>query len=628
MLAGRAYAVQGYRPRIEGLFSRIERWRNVDTGQTHWRTITAANVTTVYGATANSRIADPSDPARVFSWLVCASHDDAGNAIVYEYQAEDGAGVDTSVPSEQNRSELSRSAARYVKRIRYGNRMPWWAPGHPRRHAATEPDDPGWMFEVVFDYGDHEPDAPRPFPARRWPCRPDPFSTYRPGFDLRTYRRCHRVLMFHHFPDEPGVGDDCLVSSTDLSYTDIGPGGMTTLASVTHSGYRRGAAGGYVRRALPSLEFRYSQAVMSDQVRDLSPDALENLPAGISGTGYQWVDLDGEGLSGILARQGGAWFYKANLGDGWFAPERVLSTQPAMAATGQRQELLDLAGDGHLDLAELGGPMPGFYERRSEGGWHAFRPFRSWPNISWNDPDLRMVDLDGDGLADVLITGDDAFTWYPVAALRGLRTGASALTARGRRNTGPAAGLRRPRADHLPRRHDRRRTVRPGPGAQRGDVLLAEPRLRPVRRQGNHGPLAVAGRAGPVRPARVRLADIDGSGTADLVYLGAAKPRVYLNQSGNGFSEGHRLTAGSRRWTAWRSVMVADLLGRGTALPGLVLAAARRGRPPAALPRPDGGGQAVPPDRGGQQPRRGDDGSIRALDPVLPRRQGGRDGRG
>ena len=103
MLAGRAYAVQGYRPRIEGLFSRIERWRNVDTGQTHWRTITAANVTTVYGATANSRIADPSDPARVFSWLVCASHDDAGNAIVYEYQAEDGAGVDTSVPSEQNR---------------------------------------------------------------------------------------------------------------------------------------------------------------------------------------------------------------------------------------------------------------------------------------------------------------------------------------------------------------------------------------------------------------------------------------------------------------------------------------------------------------------------------------------
>ena len=562
-VAGRAYAVQGYRPRIEGLFSRIERWRNVDTGETHWRTITAANVTTVYGATANSRIANPSDPARVFSWLVCASHDDAGNAIVYEYQAEDGAGVDTSVPSEQNRSELSRSAARYVKRIRYGNRMPWWAPGHPRRPAATEPDDPGWMFEVVFDYGDHEPDAPRPFPARRWPCRPDPFSTYRPGFDLRTYRRCHRVLMFHHFPDEPGVGDDCLVSSTDLSYTDIGPGGMTTLASVTHSGYRRGAAGGYVRRALPSLEFRYSQAVMSDQVRDLSPDALENLPAGISGTGYQWVDLDGEGLSGILARQGGAWFYKANLGDGWFAPERVLSTQPAMAATGQRQELLDLAGDGHLDLAELGGPMPGFYERSSEGGWHAFRPFRSWPNISWNDPDLRMVDLDGDGLADVLITGDDAFTWYPALRYEGF---------------GPGKRAYRPwQEEHgaLAVFSDPEQTIYLAD--MTGDGLTDLARVRngetcywPNIGFGQFGAKVTMDRSpwlddpGQFDQRRVRLADVDGSGTADLVYLGAGEARVYFNQSGNAFSEGHGLNRGFPALDSLASVMVADLLGRGT----------------------------------------------------------------
>ena len=40
-----------------------------------------------------------------------------------------------------------------------------------------------------------------------------------------------------------------------------------------------------------------------------------------------------------------------------------------MAAPGQRQALLDLAGDGHLDLVELGGPMPGFYERTDERGW-------------------------------------------------------------------------------------------------------------------------------------------------------------------------------------------------------------------------------------------------------------------
>jgi hypothetical protein len=64
------------------------------------------------------------------------------------------------------------------------------------------------MFEVVFDYGDHDEHAPRPEPDRAWPCCPDPFSTCRPGFEIRTYRRCHRVLMFHHFPGEPEVGGD------------------------------------------------------------------------------------------------------------------------------------------------------------------------------------------------------------------------------------------------------------------------------------------------------------------------------------------------------------------------------------------------------------------------------------
>ncbi|MEJ7711923.1 MAG: SpvB/TcaC N-terminal domain-containing protein [Pyrinomonadaceae bacterium] len=32
-----------------------------------------------------------------------------------------------------------------------------------------------------------------------WLCRPDAFSTYRAGFEIRTSRLCRRVLMFHHF---------------------------------------------------------------------------------------------------------------------------------------------------------------------------------------------------------------------------------------------------------------------------------------------------------------------------------------------------------------------------------------------------------------------------------------------
>jgi len=568
---GRRFLVQRYRPRIEGLFSRIERWRDLGSGETHWRSITSGNVTTIYGATPASRVADPADPARVFSWLICESYDDTGNAAVYEYAAEDTAGVDTSLACERNRTELSRSAARYPKRIRYGNRVPLaasrLAASPEASHGGGErADHDNWMFEVVFDYGGHDERAPQPEPARPWPCRPDPFSTYRPGFEVRTYRRCHRVLIFHHFPEEPGVGAHCLVGSTDLTYQSTGGSGMTTLASVTHTGYRRHPGRGYHAQSLPPLEFRYSRAVIGHQPHDLGADALRNLPIGIDGSAYQWLDLDGEGISGVLARQGGAWFYKANLGDGRFAPERMLATQPAAAggAGGAAERLLDLAGDGHLDLAELGGPMPGFYERTFDRGWRPFRSFRSQPDISWNDADLRMVDLDGDGLADVLITGDDAFSWYPSLGYEGF---------------GPALRAYHPwseeKGPHLVFA-DPEQAIYLADMSGDGLSDLVRVRVGEVCYWPNTG----FGRFGAkvtmdgvpwldepdhFDQRRVRLADVDGSSMADLVYLHRDGARLYFNQSGNGFSEPEVLPQGFPRVDSLAEVMVADLLGQGTA---------------------------------------------------------------
>jgi len=115
------YIVRRYRPRIEGLFARIECWTNKATGDIHWRSISKDNITTLYGKDEKSRISDPEDPSHTFSWLICESYDDKGNAIVYEYREEDSAGVDLSAVHEKNRSEKGRSANRYLKRIKYGN---------------------------------------------------------------------------------------------------------------------------------------------------------------------------------------------------------------------------------------------------------------------------------------------------------------------------------------------------------------------------------------------------------------------------------------------------------------------------------------------------------------------------
>ena len=77
----------------------------------------------------------------------------------------------------------------------------------------------------------------------------DPFSSYRAGFEVRAYRLCQRVLMFHHFAGEAGVGGDCLVRSTDFAYSyeeDLSLARnpvYTFLRGVTQTGYKRNGGG-------------------------------------------------------------------------------------------------------------------------------------------------------------------------------------------------------------------------------------------------------------------------------------------------------------------------------------------------------------------------------------------------
>lgn len=135
--------------------------------------------------------------------MICESHDDEGNAIVYGYKEENSDGVDLSQAHERNRADQTRAANRYLKRIKYGNRTPYhpiFAEDQPLTPLPSE-----WLFEAVFDYGEHDPDTPAPEePGMNWSRRNDPFSSYRAGFEVRTYRLCRRVLMFHHFPNEQG----------------------------------------------------------------------------------------------------------------------------------------------------------------------------------------------------------------------------------------------------------------------------------------------------------------------------------------------------------------------------------------------------------------------------------------
>jgi hypothetical protein len=159
---GVKYDIHRYRPRIEGLFARIERWVATDTGISHWRSISRDNVTTLYGFDEKSRIADPADPRHIFSYRICRTFDDKGNVTVYEYAAEDGAGVDHSLAHEANRVAAERSAQRYLKAIRYGNVQPYF----PESSISTRGTTRNWT-----SIQPRPPPSSIPLPALR-PHRP------------------------------------------------------------------------------------------------------------------------------------------------------------------------------------------------------------------------------------------------------------------------------------------------------------------------------------------------------------------------------------------------------------------------------------------------------------------------
>ena len=222
--------------------------------------------------------------------------------------------------------------------------------------------------------------------------RQDPFSLFRSTFDIRTYRLCRRVLMFHHFPDELDGTADYLVRSTDFEYKETPVASF--IASMTQAAMCSSRTGSYFKKSLPKLEFKYTEVQVDETVHEIDAESIKNLPYGVDGTRYQWVDLDSEGLDRRSDRAGRCLVLQAQPRQRHIRPARSGScpSRPWPRLSGGQQQLLDLAGEGHLDLVQFDGPMAGFYERtagRRLGAIHAVsspsrtsipktRTFASW----------------------------------------------------------------------------------------------------------------------------------------------------------------------------------------------------------------------------------------------------------
>ena len=570
-----------YRPRTEGSFARIERWQHDTTGEVHWRTITRDNVTSIYGRTSAARIADPADQMRVSEWLLQESFDAKGNHILYEYARDNPRIYESDDPSEQLSEifERNRNATQlYIRRIYYSN-LPsplvdelgvpvTYANGAEVGHLRN---GRRYAFEVVFDYGDWElptkPVHPDPLPDGEQelfgleasvPIRRDRFSQFRAGFEVRTLRRCRRVLMFHHFAE---LGGPTLVRSTDFEYRIDPDTLLSLLTNVTVTAYRRGLDGNYSAVSVPPVTFAYSAFRPHEQTyQSLRAEDGDLPPTNLKDPTMALVDLFGDGLPDFLQSTPLGFRYWKNLGGGLLDRPRSLPQVPPGISLGEPGVGFgDMGGDGQADLLIMSGPQPGFFETTAEETWQTFRPFELLPSFSLSDPNVRLFDVTGNGLSDAMQTANEQFIWFECLGEKGYGP--------------PQLMARRPDLDQFP------------------DVFFDDPRVRLADMSGTglndivlihngrveYWPNLGYGRFGKritmqdsprfdidFDPKRLFLADVNGTGCADLIYVDFDRVHFFFNRSGN--SWGPRETVfGTPIVSESDSLTVADVLGTGTA---------------------------------------------------------------
>lgn len=345
--------------------------------------------------------------------------------------------------------------------------------------------------------------------------RTDPIVSGRSGFLIKTGLRCKSIEMLINSFTHP------LIRCWELCYTERN--GHSLLTQVKMTGYDKDGASS----SMPVLKMDYTQFHPSE-LKKFDAEVPDAFPGPIQSGRYELIDWDGDGIPDLIEIGSGndqVWINKGNCI--WSNPQSIGSLPTPIALDQPGIAFADMDGNGTADLIMLDRPLAGYYPHTPKGGFDQPVSWSEVPSVSLSDSNARLVDLNGDGITDLLFTGESSFDLYYRLPEGGWSETPQSIS-RSSGNNVPPVSLSDPHI-HLADMN--------GDGLQ-DLVRIDEAGVVYWPYLGNgmwDNPITLSNPLdfpNQYDPKRMFLSDIDGDGCADLVYIDLQQIMYWLNGSG------------------------------------------------------------------------------------------------